>query len=495
MSFQLSSDCLNEIFKYLEEDKISLHSCLLVDRHWCRTSVRILWRNVWDFKYSVPYSNRLRIEKAILSTLIACLPKESKELLRRSEISILPITSKSPLFNYAAFCKVLSICEIGRIIDNVFKFESPVTSLSLKEGNYLVTREIVKMFMDQITSLKKLTYYFITFVNTPNDLIFPEIKNYLKDLSELRCSSSIHSEFFHQLSQICHNLQSLTIEFVNDVSDELKRLILSQNNLINLNLLAYEGNNWKNIIPTLKKHSNTLKKLHLYSNNNDLPLSFISLFSNLQDISFSFFGETCGTRYFEDFNNLQHVIFTGLKTLRFYFNYPKPEYITRFLENNGRNLKEIYIGQNNKHLNLYIPKFCPNLRNLLVVFNSDELNTLITVLISCKDLESIEIWCGKRFLSEKEVLEVIVKYSQNNFYKLKINNDSPSELSPNDLETFFIGWNNRKSNKIFTLITNKNNYYGLDIDENNIKMIKKYENLGVVKKLETKEFCDEEEIY
>lgn len=204
------------------------------------------------------------------------------------------------------------------------------------------------MFMNQITSLKKLTYYLITFVNTPNDLCFPETKNYLKELSELRCSSIIHSEFFYQLAQISHNLRSLTIEFVSDVSDELKRLILLQNNLINLNLLAYEGNNWKNIIPALAKHSNTLKKIHLYSNNNDLPLSFISLFSNLQDIRFSFFGGTFGTHYFEDFNNLKNVIFTELKTLKFCFNCPKPEYIIRFLENNGKNLREIYVGQNNE---------------------------------------------------------------------------------------------------------------------------------------------------
>ncbi|UZO00764.1 uncharacterized protein OCT59_011883 [Rhizophagus irregularis] len=296
------------------------------------------------------------------------------------------------------------------------------------------------MFMNQITSLKKLTYYLITFVNTPNDLCFPETKNYLKELSELRCSSIIHSEFFYQLAQISHNLRSLTIEFVSDVLDELKRLILLQNNLINLNLLAYEGNNWKNIIPALAKHSNTLKKIHLYSNNNDLPLSFISLFSNLQDIRFSFFGGT--------------------------------------------------FGQNNEHLNLCIPKFCPNLKSFLAIFNNNELHALIMMLNRCNDLENIEIWCGKRFLNEKDVLDVIIKYSQKNFYKLKINNDSPSELSPNDLETFFIEWKNKKPNIIFTLITNKNNYNGLDLDENNIRIIKKYEDLGIVR---TKEFCDEED--
>ena len=34
MAFQLSADCLNEIIEYLEKDKISLKSCLLVNRLW-----------------------------------------------------------------------------------------------------------------------------------------------------------------------------------------------------------------------------------------------------------------------------------------------------------------------------------------------------------------------------------------------------------------------------------------------------------------------------
>ena len=40
MPILLSVDCLNEIFEKLEEDKITLHSCLLVSRLWCKISIR-----------------------------------------------------------------------------------------------------------------------------------------------------------------------------------------------------------------------------------------------------------------------------------------------------------------------------------------------------------------------------------------------------------------------------------------------------------------------
>src|SRR2546423_1239291 len=162
------ADCLNEAFEYLVKELTTLHSCLLVSRLWCKVSVRILWRDIWNFKYSVAYQRRLKVESAILSTLIACLPNESKELLHKNEIFISTPTSNPPIFNYAAFCKVLSIHEISRIINEVLKHE-----ISSLDRNYLVTKEIYKIFVNQISSLKILTYYLNTCdLKIPNNITF-----------------------------------------------------------------------------------------------------------------------------------------------------------------------------------------------------------------------------------------------------------------------------------------------------------------------------------
>src|ERR1051325_6008573 len=106
----LPVDCLNDILENLEEDKNTLCSCLLVNRLWCEVSVRILWRNIWSLRYGINRSS------AILSTLVACLPNESKELLHENKIFIPTPTSKPPLFDYVAFCRVLSVSEIGRVV-------------------------------------------------------------------------------------------------------------------------------------------------------------------------------------------------------------------------------------------------------------------------------------------------------------------------------------------------------------------------------------------
>src|ERR1044072_5754484 len=107
----MSVDCLNEIFEYLENDKVTLHSCLLVSRLWCEISVRILWTSVWNY-----------------NTLIACLPNESKEILHKNEIITLTPTSKPPLLNYVVFIKIL---EIDKIIKNTFKNHQPMNPLNL----------------------------------------------------------------------------------------------------------------------------------------------------------------------------------------------------------------------------------------------------------------------------------------------------------------------------------------------------------------------------
>src|SRR3954447_25748059 len=94
---QLPADCLNEIFEYLEEDKATLRSCLLVNRLWCEVSVRILWRSIRNY-----------------DTLIACLPNKSKEMLHQNKfISSFLATSTPPTFNYVSFCKVLSIDQVS----------------------------------------------------------------------------------------------------------------------------------------------------------------------------------------------------------------------------------------------------------------------------------------------------------------------------------------------------------------------------------------------
>src|SRR5436305_1308199 len=281
MACQLPADCLNEILEYLEEDKITLHSCLLVNRFWCEISVRILWRNVWSLQYSVhdynPY--RTHVPSSIISTLIACLPKKSKDLLTKSRISIASPTWKPPLFNYVSFCKVLSVNGIERMIHHVLE-----TSQASNNNISLLSQEILEMYMNQVSSLKSLEYYSRPLNNSVS--LFKE-KSCLKDLTELSCSSDVRSGFFQQISQTCHNIQSLTINFGYTVSKDVKDLISSQNNLKSLTLQNYEDRCGLDFaIFSLSKFSSTLTKLKI--KNSYMSLLFVNDFTNLQELILSF---------------------------------------------------------------------------------------------------------------------------------------------------------------------------------------------------------------
>src|SRR5437764_7607509 len=184
---QLFEDCFNEIFEYLEKYKVSLRSCLLVNRLLCEVSVRILWKSIRNY-----------------NTLIACLPDESKEILYQNGI----ITSVSaalnpPTFNYASFCKVLSIYQVNT---GIRRFLNNISSQNLD----IVMREIFKFLMNQISSLRKLEFH--EPLNIPNFTLFPGANNCLKNLTELHCNSNIYPEFF--LSVISNMSQSTTTKHI-----------------------------------------------------------------------------------------------------------------------------------------------------------------------------------------------------------------------------------------------------------------------------------------
>ncbi|RIA95183.1 hypothetical protein C1645_817029 [Glomus cerebriforme] len=494
MSCQLLADCLNEILEYLEEDKTTLHSCLLVNRLWCEISVRILWRNIWHFKSTASLQSRLdqsdNLSSQIFGTLIACLPTASKDLLRKNEILNSILNSKPSLFNYVLFCKVLPINEIDQMIQDVLESQQQLSarSKSLNYYKYLILQEILKMFMKQVPSLKELKYFSTT--NIPNVTLtyFPGSVDCLTNLSVLSCSSDIYSEFFYQLSQICCNIRSMTVKFEGMVSNGLKDLISSQNGLKDLSLIqSYNSTDWKDIIPSLTKHSNTLIKLKINGGENDGPLSFITTYKNLRELVLLFDYNDA----FEDFEELQFVTFSQLQILKLSIGCPTVEILIKFFENNGKNLKEFCTCNCDDELNLAIAKFCPNLRSLFTLFLDDEIETLKTIFNNCQQLESIKVWCGSEYLNETDFLEVLANYSPKNFCELEIYSIE-SEIFSGCLEKFFINWKNRISSRPLSFVILKDNDSTKIVNSENMKIIEKYKKLGVIKKFETREYKDDE---
>ncbi|PKY13550.1 hypothetical protein RhiirB3_465480 [Rhizophagus irregularis] len=473
MSRQLPIDCVNEIFKCLENDKNTLFSCLFVNRHYCKFAVRILWKNIWDIRYEYrPY-----VTISLISTLITCLPKKSKEFLRKKGMFINISSQKPPLFNYPSFCRIISVNTINEMIQNILVYKQLIiTSGDSYYDKYLLSlllQEILKMFMEQIPSLKSLKYFLKTKSTNCLEFIYsPEAKVCLYSLTELGFYSDIHSEFFYHLSHICQNIQSLSISFSdNGISDGLAYFISSQNNLKSLKLSSCSKNELRTIIPSLVKSSLTLTKLRIHSSDACMA-SFISMFMNLQKLVLI----SESKDFFDDFDQLQHINFPHLRTLKFPYSVPKAGPLLNFLEINGKYLNKYYVCDCYESMKLAIAKFCPNLKGLYVIISEeeDDLESLKLILKNCQFLESINASYSYKHLKSKEFYEILVNYSPKNFHKLEMN-----LFSLQGFEEFFINWKNRIPQRSLTLIIQNT----LDNIKNKASpIIEKYHKMGVIKK-------------
>ncbi|GBB87711.1 hypothetical protein RclHR1_01420014 [Rhizophagus clarus] len=93
MSSRIPSEILQDIFKYLTEDKNvakhlkhkELYKCLFVNKFWCANAIIILWKN--------PINQEIN-PKSLITTYISCLNEESKMILQKNEI-ILPYNNEN----------------------------------------------------------------------------------------------------------------------------------------------------------------------------------------------------------------------------------------------------------------------------------------------------------------------------------------------------------------------------------------------------------------
>ncbi|RIA87405.1 hypothetical protein C1645_827826 [Glomus cerebriforme] len=451
---QLPVDCLIEIFQYLEEDKFTMYSCLLVNRIWCQASVRIFWKKIRNY-----------------DTIIGCLPLELKE---KNGLS-----TKYPTFNYVSFCKMISIYEINYNIRLLLRKKISTQKI------YKVLQEIYKLLMSQISSLKELKLSVDSFNQNVNFISYPRAKNCLKDLSELYYDSDVNPNLIYQLSRICHNILSIKIiiqrkNMTNEL-DELANLIAVQKNLNCLQIYLWhcniEDNNDKlSFIP------NNFDQLIIHGSIYFIPLAFIGNLRNLKEMILSFRNSDS----FDDFYIFRSVNFPFLRSLKFTYKCPRNEFLIKFLENNGQNLIEFYVHEGNNLLNLAIVKFCPNLIRLSTGFKNNELETLKIIFIHLHNLETIRVWCCEEYPKEVDIFKIVVNYSNEHFHELKLTYSyyvrTPSTLLPEEVENFFIEWSNRTPRKALSLMVYENDGYDLTQNDRIRDIIEKYIKLGVVEK-------------
>src|ERR1043166_2615914 len=108
MNVLIPAECLQEIFEHLQDDELSLHSILLVNRFWCKNVLPILWRQPFYLCAKKGASPKL------IETYIQCMDNESKCRLKRE---CKPLKRKissinQPNFNYAGYLRRIATSDL-----------------------------------------------------------------------------------------------------------------------------------------------------------------------------------------------------------------------------------------------------------------------------------------------------------------------------------------------------------------------------------------------
>ncbi|CAI2168547.1 5920_t:CDS:2 [Funneliformis geosporum] len=197
----------------LEDDNNSLYCCVLVNKSWCSTAVQILWKNPWEYCLNKTF---------LFNTIISFLPHESREFLKSQGIYI-SLPSRHNVFNYLLFIKHLEATAISSMICDGISY-----STDKKYHQFILEEEIYKLLMSRC-SIKSLELDHIKHQIHH----FPGAFRCLTDLVELNTNSSIPSEIFFGLSQICKRIKKIYVYFDN-IDDEnygFIKLIHVQQNL------------------------------------------------------------------------------------------------------------------------------------------------------------------------------------------------------------------------------------------------------------------------
>ncbi|RIB30660.1 hypothetical protein C2G38_2151921 [Gigaspora rosea] len=419
----LPTDCLYQIFQHFKDDLKTLHSCLLSNRTCCELIIPILWSNPWKLiqkKKSTPeYRNSL---KSLISTLLSCLPSESKQLLHDNRIQW---TSHTIYLNYITYCRSLDFQGIWDMLDVVSAPHPlfPFSNAKIHIKN-LVGQEICKMIILQSTKITQMiiSEMSYSFFNLFQNLSL-NVSQSLSHLNEFEYEINENSNIltFYNISNVCKNISNFTIYLRTTPNESFNDLIKSQNSIKFLDIhFKYDPSS--KFINSLLLHANTLTHLYVSCNGETTFSKIFSVYHTFSNLKFlrchaygdfnSFDGEIVNL----SLQNLEILELDGLSL----FSY---DIIAQIIQGTQGKLERIYINyrmyDSNLIINQTILRSCPNLKVLTTFVTKNTLDIILEILTSCRNLEGIALYSDTGEINS--ILNHLSLHPLKNLYNLKFN--------------------------------------------------------------------------
>jgi hypothetical protein len=246
-------ELLSDIIQYFRSDFSTLHSCILVNRLWCRLTISFLWENPFSIIsrrnryliYPVEYHKVRFIETYLVSNL------NDNDKIKLNEYGINHLFSSNTLFNYPSYIRHLDTRLFNNCIENwvaaVKKSGQPLHIFIKNTQNSVLIKFICKLLIK------------IFIENEANLHTF--------DVTQRHKYFNILSELVLQSSNFICNIRNLNLDIcstINSMNPLLKFLSSNCNSISSLYLPRsdkYKDSTTIEYLTQLVKSQNDLKKI------------------------------------------------------------------------------------------------------------------------------------------------------------------------------------------------------------------------------------------
>ncbi|GBC02659.1 hypothetical protein RclHR1_04740002 [Rhizophagus clarus] len=388
-------ELINEVIQYFHYDYKTLHSCILVNRLWCRLAIPLLWEDPFSFKVPKNYH--------FIEIYLYNLSDDDKTKLNEYATlnNLLP---SNTLFNYHSFIQRLNT---HTVYDFVRNWVTTVTT-STTEGNTDLT-------YTQMRDFTKLIYksLFLVFIeNEVNLYSFEVVFHSIYSIDELEYFDGIFELILRNLNFIS-NIKNFILDFdeATDTIQKFVRFLYSNcNSISSLYFLLPTYGNYPLIdedLSQIVKSQKNLKKISFSNNNFPLYKSLLLLnnpdcSNTLSTIIFDgvdFYNIVVLSEVFNQLNVLEsiHIIYcysldskffqqidnvTKPFKLRTLFLYKFNKILEPLLQRTGIYLENLGIIDNeSRQLQQLITKYCSNIKYLYPMWFDKENTYLLFNLI------------------------------------------------------------------------------------------------------------------
>lgn len=368
----LPTECMEKIFLHVGL-KEELFSCLLVNKHWCKNVLPLLWANPFEGLESSKINNF-----KLIRMYLACL--DNKELnslnsyLKHHNIS-LSISSK-PLYDYTSFLEEFSYKKLELAVSFfLHEWHNIDYTIDYKEEIvFYLSSSIYNLFMSQATNLKslKIDQHFrrldipdiSTFSKIQPVITLSKITKFQLDY-EKPVSNNLNN-FLEILPKYSTEIKSMefkitSFEYKFDIIKLIGNIIKLQNCLENFSLTGVQ-NCVEDLMPALHSKSDTL--INVKFRNVHFTEHSLSLLSN--------------------FNNLKHFEI-------WYCDGLSSNSCKILLSGDFPNLKRLHLGcsENQDLITAFLDKIGPSLIQLGLNIITD--GTIKAILNNCTNLKDLQI--------------------------------------------------------------------------------------------------------